>query len=144
MANMYDVPAEELIQAVSDELMNISDVNPPEWAILVKTGAHKERSPVNRDWWYIRSAALLRSVARLGPVGVSKLRTKYGGKKNRGVKPERFYKGSGNIIRKILQQLEEAGYIKKHERNRRVVGRVITPAGQKFLDAQSKAVKDGR
>ena len=45
-------------------------------------------------------------IYRHGPIGVSKLRTKYGGKKNRGHKPEHFYKGSGSVARKVLQQFE--------------------------------------
>jgi small subunit ribosomal protein S19e len=41
------------------------------------------------------------------------LKRKYGGKKNRGHKPEKRFDGSGNIIRKILQQLEKAGLIEQ-------------------------------
>ena len=36
----------------------------------------------------------------------SRLRTRYGSRKNRGVKPERFKRGSGKIIRVILQQAD--------------------------------------
>src|SRR3989344_9695850 len=102
MATMYDVDAQELILKAADELKKVPEIKAPAWAAFVKTGMHKERPPVNDDWWFVRTASLLRAVYRLGPVGVSKLRTKYGGKKNRGVKKEHFYKGSGNILRKSL------------------------------------------
>jgi len=94
---------------------------------------HKERPPVKDEWWHIRAASVLRQIYRKGPIGVSKLRTTYGGKKNRGYKTEHFYKGSGNIIRKILQQLEAAGFVKKEEKNIHK-GRVLTAQGKKFLD----------
>ena len=130
---MYDVDPQELILKTAEELKKVSEIKPPVWAAFVKTGMHKERPPVNGDWWYMRTASVLRAVYRLGPVGVSKLRTKYGGKKNRGVKKEHFYKGSGNILRKALQQLEKAGFIKSAEKGVHK-GRVATPKGKSFLD----------
>lgn len=133
MATMYDVDAQELIEKAAEELKKIPEIKAPAWAPFVKTGMHKERPPVNDDWWYLRAASVLRAVYRLGPVGVSKLRTKYGGKKNRGVKKEHFYKGSGNILRKSLQQLEKAGFVKFEEKGIHK-GRIITPKGKSFLD----------
>jgi small subunit ribosomal protein S19e len=101
---------------------------------------HKERVPVDKDWWYLRTASVLRTVYRLGPIGVSKLRTKYGGKKNRGVKKEHFFKGSGNILRKSLQQLEKAGLIKFTDKGIHK-GRIITPKGKAFLDKIATSIQ---
>ena len=133
MTTMYDVDVQELILKTAGELKKIPEIKPPVWAPFVKTGMHKERPPVNSDWWYVRTASLLRKIYRLGPIGVSKLRTEYGGKKNRGVKKEHFYKGSGNILRKSLQQLEKAGLVKFAEKGVHR-GRIITPQGKSFLD----------
>ena len=133
MATIYDVDPSELIKKAASSLKNIDAIKEPSWAKFVKTGMSKERPPVELDWWYARAASVLRKVYILGPVGVSKLRRKYGGKKNRGHKPEKFYPGSGNIIRKILQQLEKAELIKYAEKKVHK-GRVITPKGKKFLD----------
>jgi len=82
---------------------------------------------------FSRTASVLRQIYRFGPIGVSKLRSKYGGKKNRGTKPEHFYKGSGNILRKIIQQLEKEGFVKKDLKSVHK-GRSITAKGKKFLD----------
>ena len=71
-----------------------------------------------------------------GPVGLSRLQTKYGGNKDRGTSPEKFRKGSGAIIRGALHQLEEAGYVEKVEG-----GRTVTPKGRSFLDNTSAEVK---
>ena len=133
MTTMYDVESQELILKAAEELKKIPDVKPPVWAPYVKTGMHKQRPPVSADWWYVRVASVLRTVYRLGPVGTQKLRTKYGGKKNNGVKQEHFYKGSGNILRKSLQQLEKAGFVKFSEKGVHK-GRAITPKGKSFLD----------
>lgn len=133
MATMYDAEPNELIQKAAQELKKIPDIKPPLWAAFAKTGTHKERPPSNKDWWHVRTASILRSVYRLGPIGVSKLRTKYGGKKNRGVAKERSYKGSGSIIREALQQLEKAGFVKQTQKGFHK-GRVVTPKGKSFLD----------
>ena len=133
MANIYNCDPSELIEKASEELKKVEAIKAPDWALFVKTGMHKERPPMKNDWWYVRSASVLRKVYVLGPIGVSKLRTKYGGKKNRGVKPEHFYKGSGSIIRKIIQQLEKEGFVKK-DLKRVHKGRSITAKGKKFLD----------
>ncbi len=133
MATIYDSDPQELVEKTAKELKKIPEIVAPEWAPFVKTGMHKERPPVNGDWWHTRTASILSKVYRLGPIGVSKLRTHYGGKKNRGVKKEHFYKGSGNIIRKALQQLEKAGFIKFAEKSVHK-GRIITPKGRSFLD----------
>ncbi|MBW2997158.1 30S ribosomal protein S19e [Candidatus Woesearchaeota archaeon] len=133
MPTMYDVPVNDLIEEVANDLQKIKEIKAPEWAVFVKTGVHKERPPKRQDWWYVRCAAVLRSVRKLGPVGVQKLRTKYGGRKRRGHKKEHFYKGSGNVLRKALQQLEAAGLIKKEEKSIRK-GRIITPKGVSIID----------
>ena len=133
MPTIYDVYPNELIEKAAKQLKEMPEIQPPEWATFVKTGVHKERVPADKDWWYARAAAVLRSVYRLGPIGVNKLKTKYGGKQRRGHKPSRFKKGSGNIIRKCLQQLEKAGLIKNIEKGQHK-GRKITPKGISFLD----------
>src|SRR3989344_4204340 len=140
MATIYDVNPNKLISKAAEELKKLESIKPPVWAPFVKTGVHKERVPVEKDFWYKRSASVLRKLYILGPVGVNKLRVKYGGKKNRGTKPEETREGSGNIIRKILQQLEKTEFIKQTEVGNHK-GRVITSKGKKFLDGIAKTLK---
>ncbi len=138
MEAIYTVDPSDLIESVSKELQNVESVEAPAWAAFCKTGAHAERPPAREDWWYMRSASILRKVYLKGPIGVAKLKHLYGGKKNRGHKPEEFREGSGNIARKILQQLEKAGYLKQEAKGVHK-GRVLTPAGKKVLQ---KAAED--
>ncbi len=132
MANVAEVHAEALIRRLAEELKKNDAFTPPEWAKFVKTGMNRERVPEQPDWWYIRAAAIMRKLY-FKPLGTSRLRVLYGGKKNRGYKPEKFYKASGSIIRKILQQLEKAGYAQKSKK-----GRELTPEGRKLLDKLAK------
>ena len=139
MPTIYDVPVNDLIEKVAKELKNVPEIKPPSWSVFAKTGTHKERPPARDDWWHVRCAAVLRSVRNLGPVGVQKLRTKYGGRKRRGHKTEHFYKGSGNVIRKALQQLESAGLI-KHDKEGIHKGRIATPKGISLLDKAAVSI----
>ncbi len=133
MTHILVVNPNELIGKAAQELKKQNLVQPADWASFVKTGPSKERLPEDPDWWYLRSAAVLRSIAKLGPIGTQKLRTKYGGRKRRGHKPEHFYKASGSIIRKILQQLEKSEFIKQAQKGSHK-GRILTPKGISFLD----------
>src|SRR3989344_2822074 len=135
MATIYDANTTELINKASEALKQI--IKAPEWSKYVKTGAAKERPTAENDWWYKRAASILRKIYMSGPIGTNKLRVKYGSKKNRGSKPEKFYLSSGKIIRAILQQLEKAELIKQGQKETHK-GRIITPKGKSFLDKLSK------
>lgn len=127
--SIYTVEPEELIKLATEELKKHKEMAPPSWAAFAKTGAGKERAPAQKDWYYIRAASILRKLYANSPIGISRLRGMYSSKKNRGVKPERIYKGSGAVVRKILQALEKIGLVSKTKR-----GRILTPKGISFLD----------
>ncbi len=136
MVTVYDVPPDKIINEAANALKE-KEITPPEWAMWVTTGVHKERGPEQEDWWYIRLASVLRKIYVYGPIGTSRLAAHYGGKEDRGSKRYKARKGSRSIIRKALQQLEALGYVKKDKS-----GRVITPEGQKFMDGIAKKVMD--
>jgi small subunit ribosomal protein S19e len=136
-----NVSKQELIIALSKELKIM--IKKPEWADFVKTGVFKERPPVDSDWWYMRAASMLLKIHKLGPVGVSKLKTKYGGRKNMGVAPEHFFKGSGKIIRTILQQLEVAGLLKQDKKGLHK-GRVLTGKAVSLIAGVSRKLEKPR
>src|SRR5512137_1889635 len=135
MTTVFDASADHLIRKVAEELRKHKEITPPPWAAFAKTGAHKEMPPEDPDWWYVRVAAVLRRVYVDGPLGVERMRSFYGGKKNRGSRPNAFRKGSGSILRKSLQQLEAAGLV-IHDKT----GRRVSPAGMSFLDNLSQEV----
>ena len=130
MATAYDAPAEKLIPTVAQDLRTQIGLEMPAWASLVKTGAHNERIPENEDWWWFRAASILRKLYIRGPIGVQRFRVLYGGRKNKGVKPEKFYPAGGKIIRTILKEFDRIGFTEKIDKK----GRRITPKGQAYLD----------
>jgi len=64
---------------------------------------------------------------------VGTLRTIYGGRKRNGVAPAHFAKGSGSIVRRLLQQLEQAGLVKMTAK-----GRTLSPKGRSLIDQVAK------
>jgi len=143
MPTPYDVPPDKLIERLARYLKReVEAVRPPEWAIFVKTGSHVQRPPQDPDWWYVRCASLLRKLYIHGPIGVERLRSMYGGRKDRGHKPEHHRKAGGSIIRKALQQLEAAGLVQKvTDAKGHVIGRTLTPEGRSLLDRIATEVK---
>lgn len=134
MTTVYDVKAEPLIMETAKELED--DFDAPEWTEFAKSGVHKERPPEQDNWYHIRAASILRKIYLDGPLGVSRLRTIYGGRKNNGHGPEHSEKASGKVIRTALQNLEEAGYVETEEGE----GRKLTEKGQAFLDQKADKV----
>ncbi len=137
MTTVYDIPADVFLRQAAEELKKSAEVQPPEWADFAKTGVHKQMPPEDPDWWYIRAASVMRRVYIDGPVGVQRMRTFYGGKKDRGSSPYRFRRGSGAVLRTILQQLEKAGYVAQVKKD----GRKITSSGMSFLDGVAGSLK---
>lgn len=137
MTTPYDVPPAPLIEALATQLRDRSHIKAPEWAPFVKTGVHREKAPVNRDWWHVRVAAVLRKVYLEGPIGVERLRAEYGGARDRGAAPDRAKKGSGSIIRDALQQLEKEKLVE----NVKGEGRRVTPQGRALVDKASYEAK---
>jgi small subunit ribosomal protein S19e len=133
MVAVQEVEAEKLIVVLKEELKKVDNIKPPAWAAFAKSGVNRERPPVQKDFWYIRAASLLRRVYVNGPIGVGRLTTFYGGRKRGGTKPAHFRRSSGSMLRKMMQQLEIAGLVEKTD-VKGVKGRKISPAGRKLLD----------
>lgn len=131
MVSVNDVPADKFISRLKEELKVIEDIKPVTWIRFVKSGVHKQRPPEQEDFWYIRSASILRRLYLDGTLGVQRLRTYFGGRKSYGHAPPHFARASGNIIRKALMQLEKAGFVEKSQDKK---GRKLTGKGMKFLN----------
>ena len=138
MPTPYDIPASVLIEGLAKHLKDeVDEITPPEWTLFAKTGVHAQKPPSNTDWWFVRCASILRKIYIKGPLGIEKLRQKYGGRIDRGARPEHASKGSGAIARTAIKQLQKAGLI-KGQRNE---GRVVTSEGRQLLDRLSTELK---
>jgi small subunit ribosomal protein S19e len=133
MATAFDVPADKLIPKLCEELKKVETIAPPDWAAYAKTGRHREKSPVDNDWWHTRAAAVLRKIYIEGPVGTTRLAAMYGGRADRGSKPNKAVRGSRSISRMTVQQLEKGQLVQKQKDG----GRVVTAKARKMIDAIS-------
>jgi len=136
MTHPNDVPPSKLLPRLATELRTRQAVQPPPWATFVKTGVHKERAPIQTDWWYLRSASVLRKIYVQGYVGIERLSAEYGGKKDRGSAPYHARSGSRSVLREIVQQLEKSGLLQPYKSK----GRRVSPEGAKLLDTVSRDV----
>ncbi len=130
--NIRTIEAAKYNSKLAEALKKLDEFQSPEWIDFVKSGANKSR-PINEpDFWYKRTASILRQIYIHEIVGVQRLRTRYGGRKDRGNEPKKFVRGGGKIIRLILQQAEKAGFLEKAEGQKK--GRKLTAEGKKFME----------
>ena len=132
------MPHELFIKRLSSYLrVEYNEIKPASWAQFVKTSAQKERAPHDPNWWYIRTASILRKIYIKGPIGVARLKSQYGGRKSKRSQPYHKYKGGSSVTRKVLHQLEESGLIEQKDSE----GRVVTDKGKALLDSLAAEIK---
>jgi len=135
---VYEMIASEYNSKLAEALKKFEEIKAPEWSLFVKTGVSRKRPSQEKDFWYKRAASILRQIYINKIVGVNRLKTRYGSKKNRGMKPERFRKASGKIIRVILQQAEAAGLLEKFSESGKKAGRRLTDKGKELMEGVEK------
>jgi small subunit ribosomal protein S19e len=138
MSKVFELNPHEYNLKLAQKLKTIPEFEKPEWINFVKSGPAKARPINDDDFWFKRTASILRQVYKKGIVGVNRLKIKYGSKKNRGYAPEKYKKAGGKIIRTILQQSDKAGFteIAKDIRGVRSKkpGRQLTQKGKEFME----------
>ena len=139
MTTVYELDAQEYNLKLAEALKQVPEFNAPEWVAYVKSGPSKERPIDDADFWQKKAASVLRQIYKKKILGVNRLRTKYGSKKNRGMRPEKFKRASGKILRTILQQSDKAGFTEIAKEIKGVKGkkpgRQLTEKGKEFLEA---------
>ncbi len=128
MAKVFDVPPNELVERLAVQLRE-EGIAEPEWTAFVKTGAHADRPPHRRDWWYVRCASILRKIYMHGPMGINELRKEYGGGRPSGYGAAHHRPAGGAIIRNAVHGLEKLGLVEQSKS-----GRIVSSAGMKKLD----------
>lgn len=145
--SVYDLDQQEYNLKLAEALKKIPEFKSPEWVEFVKSGPAKERPIDDPDFWYKRAASILKQIYKKNSVGVNRLRTKYGSKKDRGFKPEEFRKSGGKIIRVILQQADSVGFteiLKPIRGVKRRSGRQLTEKGKEFMENIKWVKKESR
>lgn len=135
---VYESDQQEYNKKLAEALKKVPEFKKPEWVDYVKSSPSKSRPIDDPNFWHNRSASILKQIYKKKIVGVNRLRTKYGSKKNRGMKPERFRKAGGKIIRTILQQSDKAGFTESFrplKGSQTKAGRRLTEKGIKFMES---------
>ncbi len=139
MSNILEADGSKLIYKTAEKLKESGSVKRPEYVLYVKSGAGRERVPSNTDFWFMRCASILRQTYLNGPIGISKLRSRYSNRKRHVVHRHHNMRAGGSIIKDAFDALESAGYIKKTKS-----GRELTPKGRSFLDKTAgEIIKEG-
>ncbi len=133
MQTLQTLDAQTFNIKLAEALKKHEEFQQPEWLIFVKSGHGKQRPIEQVDFWYLRAASILRQIYLRGSVGVQRLRTRYGNRKDRGKQPAHFAPASGKIIRVLLQQSEKAGLLTKATGKGK--GRMLTEDGKKLLES---------
>jgi len=132
MAISSEISPQDFNKKLAEQLKKMPEFQAPAWLSYVKTSSHKQRPTQDEEFWHKRAASILKQVGAKGIVGVSRLRSRYGGRKNNGMKPATFKKSGGKIIRTLLQQAESAGLLEKSKSKR--AGRQLTVQGRQLLE----------
>ncbi|MEK6908627.1 MAG: 40S ribosomal protein S19 [Nanoarchaeota archaeon] len=132
MSAVKTIQAGKYNHLLADALKEYEEFKAPEWVSFVKSGRGKQRPIEDENFWHNRTASILRQIYLRGTVGVQRLRSRYGNRKDRGKQPARFAKSSGKILRMILQQAESAQLVIKSEG--KVKGRMLTEKGKSLLE----------
>lgn len=94
-------------------------------------------TPLDADWLFYKAAAIARQiyVSRSVNIGIGSLKAFFGRKKRNGVRPPKFIRSSGKIIREIVTQLKKNGYVENYANQEgSTFGLVLTRTGRAELD----------
>ena len=105
----YRLDAHKLVDAISSTLEK-EKVELPIHGDLIKTGCGRQYSPYEKNWFYTRMASIVRQAMCKDKVSMTGLAHKYGVRKNRGVKPTKFTRGSRYVIGKAIDNLIQLGW----------------------------------
>lgn len=127
LVDIYQINHQKFITAISSYLKNNSQLEIPKDYIFKKTCSGKENCPLDSEWYYSRTASILRRtmvyMVQNDNKGITtaRLASVYGCSKNRGFRPSKHVPATKSIIKKGFRDLESIGWIKKEEK-----GRILT------------------
>ena len=113
---VLDVPSNKFINQLASFLKEKNIIKIPKYASLVKTSRANDCEPINPDYFYYKAAAIVRKLyaTKSKNVGVGSLRVMFSKKERRGSQPPKTFRAGGKIIREIVIQLKNAGYVKNY------------------------------
>eukprot|EP00178_Gracilaria_changii_P023800 TRINITY_DN71922_c0_g1_i1.p1 TRINITY_DN71922_c0_g1~~TRINITY_DN71922_c0_g1_i1.p1 ORF type:complete len:152 (+),score=25.26 TRINITY_DN71922_c0_g1_i1:33-488(+) len=125
-----DVDAQAFVAAYAKYLKRSGKIKLPKYVDYAKTGTHKELSPADPDWYYVRCASIARRIYVRGGLGVGWLARAYGHNKRDGVRRNHHQAAATGIIRHCIMSLEKMKVLEKSKNG----GRQCTSTGRRDLD----------
>ena len=134
---VLDAPANKFINQVAAFFKEKNIIKVPKYALLVKTSKSNDCEPINPDYIFDKAAAICRKlyVTKSKNVGVGSLRSMFSKKQRRGCQPPKTFRAGGKIIRELVIQLKNAGYIQNYGGEEETnSGLFLTKTGRSELD----------
>ena len=113
---VLDVPANKFVNQLASFFKEKNIIKVPKYALLVKTSKSNDCEPIDPDYIFYRAAAICRKLylTKSKNLGVGSLRVMFSKKQRRGCQPPKTFRAGGNIIRELVIQLKNAGYIQNY------------------------------
>ena len=136
--SVLDVPANKFINQLAAFFKEKNIIKIPKYAPLVKTSRANDCEPINPDYIYYKAAAICRKLylTKSKNLGVGSLRVMFSKKERRGSQPPKTFRAGGKIIRELVIQLKNGGYIQNYEKkdDETNCGLMLTKTGRSELD----------
>lgn len=137
MEGVYRTKALPLIEAIQETLKTKTEIELPKNCDLIKTSHGKQYSPESPFWFYTRMASIVRTAMCKGTVSLKGLSQKYSCRKNGGVRPSRYAKGSEFVNESAIEQLIKIGWFDFSDKKdiltstaKEVLGEIIEKVGR--------------
>jgi small subunit ribosomal protein S19e len=62
MTDVRSIQAEKYNKMLAEALKKVPEFKKPDWIDFVKTSTHRSRPTIEEDFWYKRSASILRQI----------------------------------------------------------------------------------
>ena len=136
--SVLDVPSNKFINQLAAFFKEKNIIKIPKYAPLVKTSRAHDCEPIDPDYIFYKAAAICRKlyVTKSKNVGVGSLRVMFSKKERRGSQPPKTFRAGGKIIRELVIQLKNGGYIQNYEKkdDETNCGLMLTKTGRSELD----------
>ncbi len=135
---VLDVQANKFVNQVAAFFKEKNIIKLPKYAPLVKTSRSNDCEPIDPDYIYYKAAAICRKLylTKSKNLGVGSLRSMFSKKERRGSQPPKTFRAGGKIIRDLVIQLKNAGYVKNYGEKEEDSnsGLFLTKTGRSELD----------
>ena len=135
---VLDVQANKFVNQVAAFFKEKNIIKLPKYAPLVKTSRSNDCEPIDPDYIYYKAAAICRKLylTKSKNIGVGSLRSMFSKKERRGSQPPKTFRAGGKIIRDLVIQLKNAGYVKNYGEKEEDSnsGLFLTKTGRSELD----------